>query len=79
MSSQKALKLWQWLVETRTGNKVVYIASSKSFGPKRFDRRLKKVERKYIQEQKLNQSRCYNQNMLTEWTRTWQSTGLMSE
>ena len=60
-------------------NRVVYIASSKSYEPKRFARRLKKVERKYIREQQLNQFHCYNQNMSTEWTRTWQRTGLISE
>ena len=35
-------------------NRAVYIASSKSSEPKRFARRLNKVERKYIQEQQPN-------------------------
>ena len=60
-------------------NRVVYIASSKSFEPERFARRLNNMERKYIQEQQLNQFHCHNQNMLMEWTRMWQSTGLISE
>ena len=52
-------------------NRVVYIASFKSFESKRFAQRVNKVEQKYIQEQKLNQFYCYNQNMSTEWTRTY--------
>ena len=44
-------------------NRAVNIASSKSFEPKRFTRRLNKVEGKYIQEQQLNQFHCYNKNM----------------
>ena len=35
-------------------NRVVYIASSKLSEPKRFVRRLNKVERKYIQERQPN-------------------------
>ena len=35
-------------------NRAVYIASSKISEPKRFVRRLNKVEGKYIQEQQLN-------------------------
>ena len=38
----------------------VYIASSESYVPKRFVRCLNKVERKYSQEQQLNQFHCYN-------------------
>ena len=60
-------------------NRVVYIASSKSFEPERFARPLNNMEPKYIQEQQLNQFHCHNQNMLMECTRMWQSTGLISE
>ena len=44
-------------------NRAVNTASSKSFKPKRFTRRLNKVEGKYIQKQQLNQFHCYNKNM----------------
>ena len=40
-----------------------YIASSKSRKPKRFVRYWSKVEKIYIQLQKLNQFHCYNQDM----------------
>ena len=43
-------------------NRAVYIASSKFSEPKRFVRRLNKVEGKYIQEQQSNQFHCYKKN-----------------
>ena len=43
-------------------NRAVYIDSSKFSEPKRFVRRLNKVEGKYIQEQQLTQFHCYNLN-----------------
>ena len=42
--------------------RAVYIASFKFSEPKRFVRRLNRVEGKYIQEQQLNQLHCYNLN-----------------
>ena len=63
-------------------NRAVYIASSKFSEPKRFLRRLNKVEGKYIQEQQLNQFHCYNKNkvfFLKGWTRALPSTRLVSE
>ena len=48
-----------WLERHQCG----YIAFSESCEPRRFVRYWNKVERKYIQEQQLNQFLCYNQNM----------------
>ena len=62
--------------------RAVYIASFKFSEPKRFVRRLNKVEGKYIQEQQLNQFHCYNLNRVffpKGWTRAFPSTRLVSE
>ena len=46
----------------KNNSRVVYTASSESYEPNRFVRCWKKVERKFVQEQR-NQFHRYNQNM----------------
>ena len=62
-------------------NRAVYIDSSKFSEPKRFVRRLNKVEGKYIQEQQLNQFYCYNKirGFSKGWTRAFPRTRLVSK
>ena len=61
--------------------RAVYIASSKFSEPKRFVRRLNKVERKYTQEQLQINSTFTTRTWVfsTGWTRTFSSTRLVSE
>ena len=63
-------------------NRAVYIASSKFFEPKRFVRRLNKVEGKYFQEQQLSQFHYFESRtgvFSKGWTRAFPSTRLVSE
>ena len=74
----KPKKQWNFAMVGWNDNKAVYIVSSKSFEPKRFVRRLNKVERKY--KNQINSTVTTKiWFLLTEWARTWPSTGLVSK